>query len=90
MFWFALYGAIAVIVSVAALVFSEWAREPGVPAPSHPRLLALVAGLAWPVVVVGLVQWGLIAAYAARVARASRPSAPAQPIVRVRELHRVA
>lgn len=90
MVWFAVYGAIAAIVSVAALVFSDWAREPGAPAPSHPRLLALVAGLAWPVVVVGLVQWGLIAAYASRVSRVARPSAPAEPIVRVRELHRVA
>ena len=90
MVWLALYGAIAAIVSVVALVFSEWVREPGVPGPSHPRLLALVAGLAWPVVVVGLMQSGLIAAYASRVARATRPSAHAEPIVRVRELRRVA
>lgn len=90
MVWFVLYGAVAVIVSVAASMLSEWAREPGVPAPSHTVLLALVAGLSWPLVVIGLVQYGLIAAYASRVSRASRPGVAARPMVRVKELHRVA
>lgn len=90
MAWFVLYGAVAVIVSVAAMMFSGWAQRPGVPAPSRPGLLAVVAGLAWPLVVIGLAQWGLIAAYASRVSRAPQPSAPAEPLVPVRELHRVA
>lgn len=90
MLWFVLYGAVAMIVSVAAVLFGDWAREPGVTAPSRPGLLAVVVGLAWPVVLLGLVQWGLVAAYSSHVSRASRPTTPARQMVRAGELHRVA
>lgn len=64
MFWIALYGIVATAVAVIALLVAEWVREPGAPAPEHPGFFAALAGLLWPAVVIGLVQWGLIAAVA--------------------------
>lgn len=84
MVWIAVYGALALIVSVAAFLLSEWARQPEVPAPRRPGVLAIIAGLLWPVVVLGLLEWWLIAVYGS-------PSAtPGEPIDAARELNQVA
>ena len=64
MFWIALYGIVALAVAVIALLVAEWVREPGAPAREHPGFFAALAGLLWPAVIIGLVQWGLIAAAA--------------------------
>ena len=71
MFWIALYGIVALAVAVIALLVAEWVREPGAPAPEHPGFFAALAGLLWPAVVIGLVQWGLIAAAASPECRAN-------------------
>ena len=54
----------ALAVSVTALLVAEWIREPGARGPEHPGFFAALAGLLWPAVMIGLVQWGLIAAVA--------------------------
>ena len=64
MFWIALYGIVALAASVTALLVAEWIREPGARGPEHPGFFAALAGLLWPAVMIGLVQWGLIAAVA--------------------------
>jgi hypothetical protein len=58
----ALYAAVAVVCAVAAFLFAEWSREPGMPAPGHPGVLALLVGLVWPVLIIGLAQLAAIAA----------------------------
>lgn len=62
-----LYAAVALAVAAAAFLVAEWVREPGGTAPDRPGALAIVAGLLWPVLAVGLMQWVLIAALASRV-----------------------
>lgn len=54
--WISGYAAIAVLVATASIVVAEWARDAHVAAPDRPGTTAIVAGLLWPVVAVGLVQ----------------------------------
>ena len=68
----AVYAAVAVVCAVAAFLFAEWSREPGMPAPDNLGVLALLAGLLWPVLIIGLAQFAAIAAAQARVRAAAR------------------
>ncbi|MCH9723036.1 MAG: hypothetical protein K0U67_13370 [Actinomycetia bacterium] len=72
MVWTAVYPVVALAVAVAAHLFAERFRAPGDPAPQRPAALAALAGLLWPAVVIGLAQWGLIAA----IASAKHPAQP--------------
>jgi hypothetical protein len=49
-----------VVTSILAVAISQRLRPAVDPAP-HPRILALVAGAAWPVLVVALAQAGAVA-----------------------------
>ena len=64
MFWIAFYLGVATAIALIALLLAGWSRSPGAPTPEHPGAFAVLAGLLWPAVVVGLIQWGLIAALA--------------------------
>lgn len=68
-----LYAAVAVVAAVAVFLLAEWLRLPGVPAPDNPARYALVAGLLWPVLLVGVAQWAMIAAVASRMRRVAPP-----------------
>jgi predicted membrane protein len=68
----ALYAGVAVVCAVAAFLVAEWSRVPGMPAPGHPGVLALVAGLLWPVLIIGLAQFAAIVAAQACVRAAAR------------------
>lgn len=57
-----LYLIVATMAAAAIFLFAEWIREPGVPAPNHPGRVALIAGLLWPLVVIGLAQCALLVA----------------------------
>lgn len=72
-----LYAAVAIVAAVAIFLLAEWLRMPGVPAPDNPALLAIVAGLLWPVLLVGAAQWAVIAGVASRMRR----TAPAVRVV---------
>jgi hypothetical protein len=61
------YAIVAMAVAVATFLFSEWVREPAGTASDNPGAVAIAAGLLWPVLAIGLVQWLLIAALASRV-----------------------
>lgn len=74
MFWISSYAVVAMVSAVAVFLLAEWLREPGVPAPNHPGRFAVIAGLLWPVLAVGIAQWGLIAAVAARLGETARPA----------------
>ena len=56
------YLTVAAVVAVAAFLLAEWIRRPGARAPDHPARVAVVAGLLWPMVVLGLAQWALVVA----------------------------
>lgn len=60
MFGIAYYLIIASTVAVAVFLLGEWMREPGSRAADHPGRVALVAGLLWPVVAIGLAQCALV------------------------------
>lgn len=77
------YLVVAAIVVVAAFLLAEWIRQPGIPAPDHPGALAVIAGLLWPVLAVGLVQWVLVAAVHRKMRRAVVPVPPARVDVKV-------
>lgn len=62
MFWIAIYAALATVAAVAVHLLAEWHRDPGVPAPDRPGLCAVAAGLLWPLLVLGIAQWGLVVA----------------------------
>lgn len=80
MSWITLYAVTALIVAVAAFLLAEWIREPGTPAPDHPGAIALVAGALFPVVIVGALQWAIIAAAHARMRNTVSPQAPRTPV----------
>jgi hypothetical protein len=50
-----------VVTTSGAYVQSRLFRDDQMPPPQHPLGIALVAGLIWPVVVLGVVQFGLLA-----------------------------
>lgn len=60
MVWMYFYLAMTPFSSAAMFVAAEWIREPGFPAPDRQGLLALVAGLLWPVLATGAAQLGLL------------------------------
>lgn len=68
----ALYAGVALACAFAAFLVAEWSRVPGMPAPGHPGVLALLAGLLWPVLVIGLAQLAAIVAARACVRAVAR------------------
>lgn len=54
--WISTYATIAVLVATVSIVMAEWARDAHVAAPDRPGMTAIVAGLLWPVLAVGMVQ----------------------------------
>lgn len=69
-----LYLIVATMASAAIFLFAEWIREPGVPAPDHPGRIAVIAGLLWPLVVIGLAQCALVVAAGNRWGGGSAPA----------------
>ena len=61
-FWIALYGVVAVTVAVATFLAADRMREPGGPAPDNTVGFAVLAGLLWPVTVMGAAQVGMLVA----------------------------
>lgn len=54
--WISGYFAMAAVVAAVALVAAGWFRDAHVTAPDRPGVTAAVAGLLWPVVLVGVVE----------------------------------
>ena len=50
------YAGLAVLVAMAAMVAGDWLRDRGVMAPERPELTAVIAGLLWPLLLVGALQ----------------------------------
>lgn len=69
MFWVGAYAVVAVLAAAGIFLLTESRRQPGVAAPDRPGLCAVIAGLLWPVLVLGIAEWGLIAAIQYRLCR---------------------
>ena len=59
---FLLYGYLAgwIVTSVLVALFAWRLREENAP-PPHPQLLSILAGAAWPVLIVAIAQAGAVA-----------------------------
>ncbi len=79
MMWMSVYAVAGVAAAIAVFLAAEWLRMPGVPAPDNPGRYAIAAGLIWPILLLGIAQWGLIAMVAARMRRSARPVSVATP-----------
>ena len=74
MLWMTLYAALSIVVAIAVFLLAEWVRTPGAPASDCPGRCAIVAGFFWPVLVLGIAQWGLIVAVQAWLCGSARVS----------------
>lgn len=73
MFGIACYLAVAMTAAVALFLAAEWIREPRTRAPEHPGRTALLGGLLWPLVLIGLAQCALVVAIHNRWGVSRRP-----------------
>ena len=69
----------ATAAALVSVLFAAFAREQGMNAPGQRTGVAVAAGLLWPVLIIGLVQWLLIAAVQRQVSNSS--SVTAEPEV---------
>jgi hypothetical protein len=60
MAWYAGYLVIAAVVAVATFVSACWFREEHVAAPDNPGVIAALAGMLWPVLLVGMSEMALV------------------------------
>lgn len=60
MLWYGSYLIIAVVVAMAIFVSACWFREEHVAAPDHSGMMSAVAGMLWPVLLVGLSELALV------------------------------
>lgn len=54
--WFEGYATLAAVVAIVALVGAEWFRDAHIGAADRPGVAAVLAGLLWPIVLVGMVE----------------------------------
>ncbi|MCB1292175.1 hypothetical protein [Mycolicibacterium sp.] len=60
MVWIAPYGVVVIAVAVATFLFTELVREPHMTDRNRLEILAVLTGLLWPVMVVGLLELVLL------------------------------
>lgn len=60
MLWYATYLLIAAFVAMATFVAAGWFRPEHVAAPDHSGVMSAVAGMLWPVLLVGMSEMALI------------------------------
>lgn len=72
----ATYIAAALLVAPSIFVAAEWVGHDHSPRPPHRLAYCILAAALWPLLVVGLVQFAVIAA----VRQVSRSSGPVAPI----------
>ena len=60
MSWFGAYIVVAALVAVSAFVAANWFRQQHVATPEHPGATAVLAGLLWPAVLIGIAELALV------------------------------
>ena len=66
--WYGMYLIVAAVVAVATVVCGCWFREENIAAPDHPGVMSALAGMLWPVLLVGMSEMALLC-WALRIAR---------------------
>lgn len=59
MYWFGVYVGVGVLVAIAAPLLARRFRGTSAAAPDRTLPLALLAGLLWPILLIGLAQVGI-------------------------------
>ena len=60
MSWYAGYLIVAAFVAMATFVAAGWFREEHVAAPDHSGVMSALAGMLWPVLLVGMSEMALV------------------------------
>jgi hypothetical protein len=60
MLWYAIYLIIAAVVAMATFVAACWFRDEHVAAPDYPGAMSALAGMLWPVLLVGMSEMALV------------------------------
>ena len=68
MLWYVIYLIVAALVAMATFVGASWFRAEHVAAPDHPGVMSALAGMLWPVLLVGMSEMALVC-WALRIAR---------------------
>ena len=58
--WYGIYLIVAGLVAMATFVAADWFREEHVAAPDYSGLLSALAGMFWPVLLVGASEMALV------------------------------
>lgn len=69
------YGAVSLVVAALAFVAANWARAEDADAPDHVVGFSVIAGIAWPVIGIGLIQLAALTG-ARRLAHLGAQSGP--------------
>lgn len=72
MSWFSAYIVIAALVAVSIFLAANWFRQQHVAAPDHPGATAVVAGLLWPALLIGMAELALVCCASRGTSRAPR------------------
>lgn len=81
--WFEGYAALAIVVASFALAGSGWLRDTRIVPPDPPGLTAILAGMLWQVVVIGLIQLLVVMALRRSLTSSARVVSPecVEPLV---------
>lgn len=60
MFWYGSYLIVAALVAMATFVGACWFREEHLVAPDHSGVTSALAGMLWPVVLIGISEMALV------------------------------
>lgn len=68
MLWSGIYLIVAALVAIATFAAADWLREGHIAAPDYPGVMSAVAGILWPVLLVGISEI-MVLSWAYRAAR---------------------
>ena len=60
MLWIGAYIVVSALVAVSVFLAANWFREQHVAAPDHSGVTAVLAGLLWPALLLGLMELALV------------------------------
>lgn len=60
MLWSGIYLIVATLVAMGTFVAAAWFREEHVAAPDHSGVMSALAGILWPVLLVGMSEMALV------------------------------
>ena len=70
MAWFGAYIVVAALAAISILLAANWFRHQHVAAPEHSGATAVLAGLLWPALLIGIAELAVICCAGRRVRQA--------------------